>query len=708
MTEKENHAFKDKKSTLDDHLAAIKYAPFTPSLDNVELVREFGTEALADISFSNLRSDKFEQICYHLVREKWGVYACGMSNSGQTQLGLDIYALENRDGTAYTTAIECKNHKEFTAPKLESAIERFLEKSPGGLFDKFIIATGGNLKSSQSDTFDTTSRFLQIGQRILNEYGIEFAIWTKEDIRAELIHCPVIARAVLNQRDADTLQLAHDEQEKRKREADRKRIYEEAERKAINDEQQKRYAAINTNINVSTEVKASEPEIHTYENRYIWKNNLISLDVFIPCSSGSVDPQHGSAGISILAKGHENAFFTLDHNDILKRFWPGIGTDPKASERSFTLGVLEPNTRTYVLSLNSARIFVHEEIMNSLCSAVDAVMPKYLEGLRSIERDWNAEGFNFNDTRDNKVNICTVYSETWEALIKFANAHDVAAGNTDWHMFDAAPGFIKPYNNEPTKNYNCGYHSFFSARSQSDSYGFNSINVDVYWAPPPDGLSLKMGPKDYWDCNTAYTWFAKELIPAVRKWYWSRLTWLERLKLSIKGYTPDNLFQHITSHDYREGKELALSSLHDIDEILELSYRLQSLYASMSINGKDPFTIPSERYKALLKVVELFVRSGSLSRFDYIISKLQLDMPESAIDKNDIADAICSSRTTYQEPTVNLFQIELTFRAMCEALDNGRPILKHSDQHRCTETLQYFIERAQEYQLVSRHLAREQ
>jgi 5-methylcytosine-specific restriction endonuclease McrA len=228
---------------------------------------------------------------------------------------------------------------------------------------------------------------------------------------------------------------------------------------------------------------------------------------------------------------------TFGQAGILNLF-QGVGTPPHVRSRSFIEGYDKHNDE-YLIQLGNNRFLLSADETLDLCAVIDKLAVWYLAKLKHGECEvLNSIKFKPADTGG--YLMCGITMSLWQEIIRFAQAHDYASGETQWHVFDANPYYLKIFCRSEGDN-RFEYRAFIRPELDnnivSGPFGEYSPYVWLRWDPSflqvlnKKETTFKFGTS--WDVAQTYRWISSKLIPEVVDWSYKemalRLPFLSRL-----------------------------------------------------------------------------------------------------------------------------------------------------------------------------------
>lgn len=216
----------------------------------------------------------------------------------------------------------------------------------------------------------------------------------------------------------------------------------------------------------------------------------------------------------------------------------GMGTPAHVRSRPFIEGYDNLNDE-YLIQLGNNRFLLSTEETRDLCETLDKLGVWYMEKLKRGECEV------LNSIKFKRANVggylmCAISVRLWQEIIRFAQAHDYANGDTRWHVFDANPHYLKIFcKSESDGRYD--YRAFIRpVLDDIDPSGPFKTYEPVVWlrwdpaflrALQKQETAFKFGT--LWDVDTTYRWINSELVPEALKWSYedtsSRLPFLQRM-----------------------------------------------------------------------------------------------------------------------------------------------------------------------------------
>jgi hypothetical protein len=227
---------------------------------------------------------------------------------------------------------------------------------------------------------------------------------------------------------------------------------------------------------------------------------------------------------------------TFGQPGIIELF-DGLGTPAHVRSRPFIEGYDERNDE-YLIQLGNNRFLLSAEETRDLCETLDKLGACYLAKLKRSECEiLNSIKFKRSDVGG--YLMCAVSVRLWREIVRFAQTHDFADGDTPWHVFDANPHYLKIFcKSRADGRYD--YRAF--VRPVGDDVEPSGLPVTcapyvwLRWDPTflralrKTESSFKFGT--LWDVETTHRWITSELIPEVLRWSYesasSRLPFLYR------------------------------------------------------------------------------------------------------------------------------------------------------------------------------------
>lgn len=469
------------------------------------------------LSFCNMHSKQFEQFCWWLLQREYDIQGCQLiGGSGRYQGGIDLFAFPRED-KAQLTVFECKCWKEFKAAALKNAVARFLKgpwSTPGVRF-VLILA---------QDSLEQFAEAWHEARQALHARDIVGEVWTSMDLTERIrFHPDILVRffpdATVTMYCSEWMRRVDFWTQLQKAMVDERPAVRKLARQFVN-----RSPCDSTDSDIE--------RMYLSPGHWSIDTPWVHIDALLP------HERQFSGSIALVVKKPSTSGFSvaLSQEWLLKNLLAHAGAPAKHSYRPFISGPvsLKPDAEISI-DLNSARLQVPPEGLDAMCDALDQLTPVYTDALRALERHWNAEGFPFVGRGDKTVvAICSISRWVWQQVLAFALAHDVDAGDSEWHIFDRNPHYLKVFTKKPHADFDPGYHAFIHGRENIDGLSYGS-DVTLTWDPPASVGNVQLATRHWMPCTDALRWLRDKLLPAVGQWVIARevcqvLPWRRRAR----------------------------------------------------------------------------------------------------------------------------------------------------------------------------------
>jgi hypothetical protein len=372
----------------------------------------------------------------------------------------------------------------------------------------------------------------------------------------------------------------------------------------------------------------------------------------------------GSAAVVVKKPSTSGFSVALSQEWLLKNLLAHVGAPAEHSYRPFISGPvsLQPDA-DITIDLNSARLQVPPDGLDAMCNALDRLAPVYTKALRDLELHWDAEGFPFVGRDDNTVvAMCSIPAWVWEQVLAFALAHDADAGDSEWHIFDRNPNYLKVFTRKPHADFDPGYHAFIHGRDDIDGLSYGN-DVVLTWDPPASFGYSQLAARHWMPCTDALCWLRDKLLPAVGEWLIMRelrqvLPWrrsAQRRELTTLWNERSKL---------RERRRLPLLDKERY-RTLGLIGTTELLQGEMGHGAPQLYLRPDETRKLYLALA--LVMEGRRGYVPYIASNLGLR--DDCETHHELTEALVR-RANSDEPTPSAYRVRHMLSALLEALND--------------------------------------
>lgn len=467
------------------------------------------------LDFTALQPVGFEQFCWWLLRKHHRLVGCKrLGGSGHAQGGIDLLAFEQ---TLHDSLIvfECKSGKGFSPSDLTEAIEKF-ETGPwrSSTREFYLILAKYEIEPPLA------IRWEQV-RKDLREKGIHGALWTAHTLTAMVQGHPDVLSKFF-----PTYQLEFFGNKWMQRVA-----FYEALSKAFFDPREPvrasaRALAQQGELGVSPPVdgppgqrslpaEAAIREFHCHGYSWSYKGPWFSVNAILPGPQFS----HPSAGIDFTILNLSGLTLAVGGRWMHDQMLFAVGAPRTHEHRGFIVGTTAAGPGQ-VIDLSSARLRLPDEVVEELANVADKLTADVQTAYLALESKWGARGFPFITWDGDRVVLGAIDRRAWQEIMGFARAHDAEAGDSTWHMFDAAPNVLKPYVTQPERHhgrFDPGYHGVFYASADVDVELLEG-QVAILWQPRDQYTDEELSERGWWPCDFAQRWLVDELLPEVRRW----------------------------------------------------------------------------------------------------------------------------------------------------------------------------------------------
>lgn len=378
----------------------------------------------------------------------------------------------------------------------------------------------------------------------------------------------------------------------------------------------------------------------------------------------------------------------LDNKTILTELFSGLYTDPKYGTRGFIefekSAEKNEDTRNLdnaVIHIGNNKLKLSSEDIYTFCQVIDSFAERYIEFISKIEDVLKTQIFPLSKRRNN-YKLTTVTNDQWRQLLNYACKHDVADGNSKWHIFDRNPFYIKVYTDKKNDKYNFGYHAFFNSEFDEDIVLHSELAAKdkiITWGFV-EGLDNRgincICERENWNAEIAYRWLVYEFMPKVlaKK---NRLSFFKKKRNAMDEFFRNSKFEFI---NYL--KEKTVKSIEDLREIVT---QLQLHYYSYPHNR---YRISKNDFHGIFNSILLCIKKSEEVDLHYICEKLRLYQCKTA---NELIESIETDIKNIKEKTVDGFDIDLLFRVLTIVLEGKKISITEEDIKYIKTNIDYFI-----------------
>jgi hypothetical protein len=594
-----------------------------------------------------MHSKQFEQFCWWLLQRDYEIEGCQLiGGSGRYQGGIDLFAYARED-KAQLTVFECKCWKEFKAAALKDAIAHFLKgpwATPGVRF-VLILA---------QDSLEQFAEAWYEARQALHAREILGEVWTGMDLTERIrFHPDILVRFFP---DATVTMYCSEWMR-------RVDFWTQLQKAMVDERPAVRKLArqfVDRNSRDSTD--SGIERMYSSPGHWSIDTPWLHIDALLP------HEQRFSGSIAVVVKKPSTSGFSvaLSQEWLLKNLLACVGAPAELRYRPFISGPVSVQPDAEIsIDLNSARLQIPPEGLEAMCDALDRLTPVYAEALRTLARHWDAEGFPFVGRGDNTVvAMCSISGWVWQQVLAFALAHDVDAGDSEWHIFDRNPYYLKVFTNKAHSDFDPGYHAFIHGRENVDGLSYGN-DVVLTWDPPASVGNFKLAARHWMPCAGALHWLRDKLLPAVGQWLitrelrdvvpWRRAAqrrelaglWTERSQL----------------------RELRCLPLLDNGRyrVLGLVRTTELLQGDMGL-GAPPLYLSTDETKNLYRALAL-VMAGGRGYVPYIASNLGLR--DECETHRDLAEALVRRANADEPaPSPSAYAVRYMLSALLEGLND--------------------------------------
>lgn len=532
---------------------------------------------------SELTWDDFERLIVRLVRYSLSgtiQNSFRYGRQGQKQHGIDIVAFNA--ATADTFVLQCKHVKTISRGDITKWIREFLTGERRKGVKKYFLCTSFSIETDTALVDEWKEAAF-----LLFEEKIDSALWDYGELQNLLRYTEPIVSELFGEAAAERF-------------------------------------CVRLEPNQPTEypVNYRQKFAQQLDSSLVFENLTCRLDLLAPTDK----QQNVSALLSFARKDLNGITLGIDSGELIHWLqWRAhaqeIDTRPYATHTD--------NTELWILNTKHARLTLSTDELSHFEWILKEAWIRLLPVIFANEAKWQTMRFKLiehNSSRDCYA-LVSVDRNLWRIILDFAWEHDYANGDSNWHIFDAAPGMLKVYVRNRRARLEPGYHLMMHAHNEVGVAGPWDENVVLSWTPLSDfdDHADSVGPTKTWDAEYTHHWILERLIPTAIEWYQrkklaSNKGALFKTKVIKKPSPTLNLSDLCYSLAQCEARELE-RNIHDTTAIRNAVSQMQSHFNG----GHRDVPVDTALTRAVLKLSRRILTFVSLPDEHYIRGKLRLN-----------------------------------------------------------------------------------
>ncbi|GIN23388.1 HNH endonuclease [Siminovitchia fordii] len=418
-----------------------------------------------------------------------------------------------------------------------------------------------------------------------------------------------------------------------------------------------------------------------YENSFTNFRSIkyfsVKLDGYLP----KVNEPEGSCLFTFNSFYIRGMNISLSHNEILQTLFSGTKTPIELLMRPYIIDKLSEDN--FIIQLGSCRFNLSKNETMHLCEVVDRFITEYIIAIEKIEKILSCQEFLPLSNDLTKYKLIRINQQLWRLMLKFASEHDNYRGESKWHIFDASgSNMIKVYNNQPTLQYNSGFHCIIHSLAESNDSWEPTDEVWLVWWDVKKNQNY--GIRDYWTIEQAYKWLTNEFIPVVLYKYdvsHQRNKLGFKKGISFEEYKEHNKFNELY---YRvSNRYLNINKITSVNDLLKLVNSLQSYYSVTRETYLERKSIESV-YDSLIYILNI----SSDTDFYYICSKLNIKQTS---DINDLITQVNKKKENEKPGKIYGGILDMLLRSVHVAAEYSQELLNSDEIILISEYLEPII-----------------
>lgn len=616
--------------------------------------------------FEKLNSRQFEQLCWWLIRKDHELIGCQLvGGNGRAQQGIDLFAFDRLDPDKLIV-FQCKCWEELPTTRLTDAVDLFLAGKWGKKTHRFVLVIAQPELAKLADGWDRE-------RDKLRKAGIVPDVWTGMDLTYEMRRFPDIVSKFFP--GATSHAFCNEWMQ-------RVGFYERLQQALVDRRPEvakiaKDFIGIKSADEVVTRIRNDRNWVH--KSPWVYVSAMLP-DVRFPV---------GTVLVNIHQPDVEGVMVVLSQKWLCRQFLGNVGAPRLPEYRPFLGPELTSDPQSRYVDLENSRFSLPEDYIRAVTNASDELSEVFSGALRDLEAQRGAQYFPF--VSDEQVAICAMPEWLWRTILDFARDHDFEEGETNWHIFDAAHGALKPYTRRPHPKYDAGYHGIFYARDRGGDLVYDDEVLVVWSSPSLSGADIH--ERKWWPCSYALRWLETELLPVVGEWIESKQgKWSLSRNRNAQHWWAENA----KVRDVRL-LPLALEQRYRAIGLVKTIKKLQAFFNGHGYQDRIYLDSKGMRniYSALITLLQ-----GGLGYPRYIAGNLSF---RQSGETHDEIIARLRDRLAESELPVNSSILDFTLRAMLEAIKDDESWLAEPAKEAVFRALMPLMEFFDQSSLLKRH-----
>ncbi|MFQ6403745.1 hypothetical protein ACIDE9_03200 [Methylophilus sp. 'Pure River'] len=426
---------------------------------------------------SELSWEDFERLIVRLVRYSLSgtiQNSFQYGRQGQKQYGIDIVAFNA--ATADTFVLQCKHVKTISRGDITKWIREFLTGERRKGVSKYFLCTSFSIETDTALVDEWKEAAFS-----LFEEKIDSALWDYGELQSLLRYAEPVVLELFGEAAAERF-------------------------------------CVRLEPNQPTEypVNYRQKFAHRLDSSLIFENLTCRLDLLVPNDKQQIV----SALLSFARKDLNGITLGIDSDELMHWLqWRAHAQE--IDSRPYAIPT--DNKERWMLSTKHARLTLSTDELSHLDWILKEAWNRLLPVIFANEAKWQTMRFKLiehNYNRDSYA-LVSVHRNLWSIILDFAWEYDFANGDSNWHIFDAAPGMLKVYVRNRRARLEPGYHLMMQAHNEVGVAGPWDENVVLSWTPLSDfdDQAEAVGPTKAWDAEYTHHWIIERLIPTVIEWH---------------------------------------------------------------------------------------------------------------------------------------------------------------------------------------------
>ncbi|MGM0303228.1 hypothetical protein IGI66_002893 [Enterococcus sp. AZ048] len=334
----------------------------------------------------------------------------------------------------------------------------------------------------------------------------------------------------------------------------------------------------------------------------------------------------GSCLFEINSHYVREAMITLDHHEILSRYYGGSHTPIELGMRKYLIKNLDDEG--YYVDLGNTRIFLKEDQTTGFIDILDDFIDEYVDQLLSVYKKKEITNFLPRDSQFDEFHIATSSVGVWNLIDQFTKEHDYQrAERNSWNIFDAMCSNMIKVIDPKTSN----YKAFIKVKESIDCFG--NIKMNYYWWDFDNSYEKKL-----WTIIESQEWLLDQLLPKVLDEHFEENS-AKNNSFSFFKRKNESLKEEIDYSNFMSSNQNVIIQTQDlfgVEDIISVLNKLEDLYkrrinyANVKIESLTKVLIETEKAFKQIEVAKIknphhqnYIQERLTNKIDEVKKKLE-------------------------------------------------------------------------------------